>query len=78
VFIAGCHVGPTQNASKAWGRVVLEDAGVWGLAWVMFAVAAGSGLAAAATTLVRRAAADAGEFEFDGGYNALATVVDRR
>ena len=51
--------------------------GVWGLAWVMFAAAAGSGLAAAAATFIRRARMiDA--IEFDGGYNALVGVVDQR
>lgn len=57
-------------------RWILEDVGVWGLAWAMFAAAAGFGLAVAATTLVRRARF-IDEVEFDGGYNALAGIVDQ-
>lgn len=50
-------------------------AGIWGLLWAMFAAAAGLGLAAAATTLFKRATEDLSELA--GGYNALAPVVDR-
>ncbi len=42
----------------------------------MFAVAAGLGLAVAAAALARRGAF-IDRLEFDGGYNALAPVVDR-
>ena len=63
------------------GSVVLEDVdgsiSLWGFAWVMFAAAAGSGLAAAAATLFKRRAGDY-ESEFAGGYNALAAIVDPR
>ena len=62
------------------GSVVVEDVGgsisLWGFAWVMFAVVAGSGLAAAAATLFKRHSDDnAGEY--CGAYNALAAIVDR-
>ncbi len=50
----------------------LADAGFWGLAWALFAAAAGVGLAAAAATLLRQR-----EPDFAAGYNALAPIVDR-
>lgn len=50
--------------------------GVWGLVWAMFAATAGFGLAVAAATLLRRASV-IDEVEFDGGYNALAGIVDQ-
>ena len=52
-------------------------AGIWGLLWAMFAAAAGLGLAAAATTLMKRAT-EHDDLEWVGGYNALAPVVDRQ
>lgn len=52
----------------------MNDAGFWGVAWAMFAAAAGVGLAAAAIALFRRAGADLDEF--DVGYNALAPFID--
>lgn len=55
----------------------LEDVGVWGLASAMFAAIAGLGAAIVATTLLRRARF-IDDLEFDGGYNALAAVVDRQ
>jgi hypothetical protein len=54
----------------------MNGADFWGVAWAMFAAAAGMGLAAAAITLVRRSVR-IDMFEFDGGYNALAPTVDR-
>jgi hypothetical protein len=54
----------------------LDDAGIWGVAWAMFAAAAGLGLATAARALIRRNRVIDG-LEFDGGYNALAPHVDR-
>jgi hypothetical protein len=58
------------------GLVTGMDASVISVVGAMIAAIAGVGLAIAATTLVRRASfLDA--LEFDGGYNALATVVDR-
>jgi hypothetical protein len=54
----------------------MNDANFWGVAWAMFAAAAGMGLAAAAIALVRRTVR-VDMFEFDGGYNALAPTVDR-
>jgi hypothetical protein len=47
-----------------------------GVVWAVIAVVAGGGLAAAATTLARRARF-LDQLEFDGGYNALAHIVDR-
>ena len=58
------------------GLVISMDAGVWSVVWAMFAVAAGLGLAAAAAALARRARF-IDRLEFDGGYNALAPIVDR-
>jgi hypothetical protein len=52
------------------------DADGWSVVWAVFAVIAGSGLAIAASTLGRHLRA-IDQFEFDGGYNALATVADR-
>jgi hypothetical protein len=53
----------------------LADAGVWGAAWAVFAVAAGSGLAVAAIAPFRRSAAEE-PVEFDVGYNMLAPMLD--
>lgn len=54
----------------------LADAGAWGAAlWAVFAVAAGSGLAAAAIALFRRTGAYE-PIEFDVGYNMLAPMLD--
>jgi hypothetical protein len=54
--------------------VVLDDAGfLWGVAWAMFAAAAGTGLAAAAIALFRKA--EDGDYDFTAGYNALAPVL---
>jgi hypothetical protein len=63
-------------ASKAMGLVSFMDAGIWGVVWAVIAAIAGIGLAVAATTLVRRAGA-IDNLEFDGGYNALAPLLDR-
>ena len=52
--------------------VGLEDVGSWSLAWALFAVVAGTGLATAAATLFRRE-----EPDYGAGYNALAPTVDR-
>jgi hypothetical protein len=72
-------VGAYEDASKAWGRWNLEDVGgsasLWGFAWAMLAAAAGLLLAVVAATLVRRAGF-IDSLEFDGGYNALAPLVD--
>jgi hypothetical protein len=58
------------------GLVTGMDASLISVVGAMIAAIAGVGLAIAAITLVRRANfLDA--LEFDGGYNALATVVDR-
>lgn len=46
-----------------------------GLIWAMFAVAAGLSAVAAAATLFRR---EIPEPDWFAGYDALATVVDRR
>ena len=46
------------------------------LAWAMFAVVAGGGLAAAAATLWRRLARIGRDLDFDAGYNALAPYLD--
>ncbi len=54
----------------------MNDAEFWGVAWAMIAAIAGMGLAGAAITLVRRAMRVEKQ-EFDGGYNALASTVDR-
>jgi hypothetical protein len=45
--------------------------------WVVFAAAAGMGLTVAAISLVRRAII-VDRVEFDGGYNALAPLLDPR
>ncbi len=56
------------------GWVVLIDAGfISGVAWAMFAAAAGTGLAAAAIALFRKA--EDSDYDFAAGYNALAPVV---
>ena len=52
------------------------DAGLLSVIGAMIAAIAGAGLAIAATTLVRRAGF-LDSLEFDGGYNAMAAVVDR-
>lgn len=53
----------------------LADASLWGVAWAMFAVAAGMGLAAAAIAFLRGLrAVELGEL--DASYNALAPIVD--
>lgn len=52
----------------------LNDAGFWGVAWAMFAAAAGAGLAAAAIALFQRTGVDLDEFAV--GYNALAPFID--
>ena len=54
----------------------LDDAGIWGVAWAMFAAVAGTGLAVAAIAFARRASF-MDQLEFDGGYNALAPVTER-
>jgi hypothetical protein len=64
-----------KDASKA-GLGGMNDAEFWGVAWAMFAAAAGTGLVAAAIALVR-SAVRIDMLEFDGGYNALAPTVDR-
>jgi hypothetical protein len=54
----------------------LIDAGfLWGVAWAMFAAAAGTGLAAAAIALFRKAEDGDGDYDFAAGYNALAPVL---
>jgi len=54
--------------------VVLIDAGfISGVAWAMFAAAAGTGLAAAAIALFRKA--EDSDYDFTAGYNALAPVL---
>lgn len=58
------------------GLVGLDDAGIWSVAWAMFAAVAGAGLAAAAIALWRRSAR-ADEPDFAVGWNALAPIVDR-
>lgn len=49
---------------------------MWGALWAMIAVAAGLGLAAAATALVRRRDLH-DPTELFAGYNALAPFLDR-
>ena len=50
------------------------DAGfIWGVAWAMFAAAAGTGLAAAAIALFRKV--EDIDYDFAAGYNALAPVL---
>jgi len=67
------HYLPNKDASKA-GLGGLIDAGfIWGVAWAMFAAAAGTGLAAAAIALFRKA--EDGDYDFAAGYNALAPVL---
>ncbi|MGQ0531150.1 MAG: hypothetical protein ACT4OF_00480 [Caulobacteraceae bacterium] len=54
--------------------MVLIDAGfLWGVAWAMFAAAAGTGLAAAAIALFRKI--EDYDYDFTAGYNALAPVL---
>jgi hypothetical protein len=74
VFIVTRHYLPQQDASKA-GLGGLIDAGFfWGVAWAMFAAAAGTGLAAAAIALFRRI--EGADYDFAAGYNALAPVLN--
>ena len=54
----------------------LFDAGIWGVAWAMFAAAAGLGLTVAAIAFLRRARG-ADEGELDAAYNALAPTLER-
>jgi hypothetical protein len=54
----------------------LMDADVWGVAWAVFAVIAGAGLAVAANALGGHVKF-MDSLEFDGGYNALAPITDR-
>ncbi len=52
----------------------LIDAGFfWGVAWAMFAAAAGTGLTAAAIALFRKA--EDNDYDFAAGYTALAPVL---
>ena len=54
--------------------MVLIDADfIMGVAWAMFAAAAGTGLAAAAIALLRKA--EDNDYDFAAGYNALAPVL---
>jgi hypothetical protein len=56
------------------GWVVLFDASfISGVAWAMFAAATGTGLAAAAIALFRKA--EDCDCDFSAGYNALAPVT---
>lgn len=66
---------PQQNASKAMGLGGLTDADFWGVAWAMFAAAAGLGLTVAAIALSRRVEETQGEY--DAAYNALASQLNR-
>jgi hypothetical protein len=54
----------------------LTDAGFWGVAWAMFAAAAGFGLTVAAIAFSGRPD-DQDLGEFDVGYNALAPLLDQ-
>ena len=54
----------------------LADAGVWGVVWAVFAVAAGLGLPVAAIAFFRRTRGD-DPIEFDVGYNMLAPILER-
>lgn len=54
----------------------LADAGFWGAAWALFAVAAGMGLTVAAKALFQRMRVDQ-LAECDVGYNMLAPVLER-
>lgn len=54
----------------------MTDADLWGVAWAMFAAAAGLGLTVAAIAFFRRAA-DEPAHEFDIGYNLLAPQLQR-
>ncbi|MEZ5994743.1 MAG: hypothetical protein R3C25_03240 [Hyphomonadaceae bacterium] len=52
----------------------MDDAGfIWGVAWAVFAAAAGTGLTAAAIALFRKA--EAADYDFAAGYNALEPVL---
>ena len=52
---------------------MIDASFLWGVAWAMFAAAAGTGLAAAAIALFRRA--DDSDYDFAAGYNALAPIL---
>ena len=52
----------------------MDDASLWGVAWAIFAAAAGMGLTVAAIALVRRTVR-VDFLEYEGGYNALAPMV---
>lgn len=58
------------------GLVGLTDADFWGVAWAMFAAAAGLGLTVAAIAFFRRPA-DEPAHEFAIGYNLLAPQLKR-
>ena len=55
----------------------LIDAGIWGVAWAMFAAAAGLSLTVAAIAFHRRPS-DSDDGELSAGYNALAPTLDRQ
>jgi hypothetical protein len=56
----------------------LIDAGIWGVAWAMFAVAAGFSLTVAAIAFHRRPSdSDSDDGELSAAYNALAPTLDR-
>ncbi len=51
------------------------DAMMLSVAWAMFAAVTSAGLVVAARALVRRA--EAADYDFAAGYNALAPITDR-
>jgi len=54
----------------------MADANLWGVVLWAIAVVAGTGLASAAMTLVRRAR-EGGDYDFAAGYNAMAAHTER-
>ncbi len=74
MFTSARHYLPNKECLE--GRVgwKLIDAGFFmSVAWAMFAAAAGTGLAAAAIALFRKA--EDSDYDFAAGYNALAPVL---
>jgi hypothetical protein len=71
-----CIVFINNECLEGNGMGGLTDAEFWGVAWAIFAAAAGVGLAVAARASCGRSD-DADEGELAAGYNALAPMLDR-
>lgn len=75
MFTAGVQYQLNDRCLEGMGLVSSMDAGFWGVVWAVIAAIAGVGLSVAAAALWRGADA-INMLEFDGGYNALAPVLE--